>query len=455
MMHPTPGPLSGYRLIALSPARGDRRRPGFAGIDRARQPRTDRGPDRRRAGRLGNRALRRRGTRPVPAHRHRGGVPRSSTTPAQPGGRLLVGLSARREKRRRTSPARAWPRRRSSSGPSGTTSSWPAAARAARSMPSTRSSRTSSAAAGGPGRPAACPGSRRSRSGRLASASSRRSSTGNRIGTSPSIRSGRPATRPTATRAGGDALRGGRQVYEGFVHTFYGLIPPEKYFEAHPGMVQRDRRQADVQERPALPDQRGHAPGAGQEPQGTAAGQPGGHDRFRFPERLLRQLHLPELPGRRRGGRRPGGLAPAFRQRGRRGHRARVPRPGHRHPGLPVHAEAAPARPAAGRASSSGCAASNARSASRSTTRATRPSSTTSTAGRRSPGGSTSGTTRRTSRTTSSPTRTTASSPRTSALRRPERPRRVRAGRLPVLGVRDGRAQGLGAGQAALGPGAR
>src|SRR5512140_1895918 len=36
------------------------------------------------------------------------------------------------------------------------------------------------------------------------------------------------------TRAGGDALRGGRQIYEGFVHTFYGLIPPEKYFAAHP-----------------------------------------------------------------------------------------------------------------------------------------------------------------------------------------------------------------------------
>ena len=36
------------------------------------------------------------------------------------------------------------------------------------------------------------------------------------------------------TRAGGDALRGGRQVYEGFVHTFYGLIPPERYFAAHP-----------------------------------------------------------------------------------------------------------------------------------------------------------------------------------------------------------------------------
>jgi Domain of unknown function (DUF4838) len=35
-------------------------------------------------------------------------------------------------------------------------------------------------------------------------------------------------------RAGGDALQGGRQVYEGFVHTFYSLIPPEKYFPAHP-----------------------------------------------------------------------------------------------------------------------------------------------------------------------------------------------------------------------------
>ncbi len=36
------------------------------------------------------------------------------------------------------------------------------------------------------------------------------------------------------TRAGGDALRGGRQVYEGFVHTFYSLIPPAGYFASHP-----------------------------------------------------------------------------------------------------------------------------------------------------------------------------------------------------------------------------
>lgn len=30
------------------------------------------------------------------------------------------------------------------------------------------------------------------------------------------------------------AKRGGRHRYEGFVHTFYPLIPPDKYFEAHP-----------------------------------------------------------------------------------------------------------------------------------------------------------------------------------------------------------------------------
>jgi hypothetical protein len=31
-----------------------------------------------------------------------------------------------------------------------------------------------------------------------------------------------------------DAKRGGRHRYEGFVHTFYHLIPPAKYFEKHP-----------------------------------------------------------------------------------------------------------------------------------------------------------------------------------------------------------------------------
>ena len=34
--------------------------------------------------------------------------------------------------------------------------------------------------------------------------------------------------------AGGDEERGGHHVYEGFVHTFYSLIPPEKYFKDHP-----------------------------------------------------------------------------------------------------------------------------------------------------------------------------------------------------------------------------
>ncbi len=31
-----------------------------------------------------------------------------------------------------------------------------------------------------------------------------------------------------------DGKRGGKHIYEGFVHTFYKLIPPETYFEAHP-----------------------------------------------------------------------------------------------------------------------------------------------------------------------------------------------------------------------------
>ena len=31
-----------------------------------------------------------------------------------------------------------------------------------------------------------------------------------------------------------DAQRGGKHTYEGFVHTFYGLIPPQKYFQEHP-----------------------------------------------------------------------------------------------------------------------------------------------------------------------------------------------------------------------------
>jgi hypothetical protein len=35
-------------------------------------------------------------------------------------------------------------------------------------------------------------------------------------------------------RAGGDEARGGSHIYEGFVHTFYSLIPPKKYFQDHP-----------------------------------------------------------------------------------------------------------------------------------------------------------------------------------------------------------------------------
>lgn len=40
--------------------------------------------------------------------------------------------------------------------------------------------------------------------------------------------------RANGIQVGGDARRGGRQAYEGFVHTFYRLIPPDKYFARHP-----------------------------------------------------------------------------------------------------------------------------------------------------------------------------------------------------------------------------
>ncbi|MEW5899895.1 MAG: DUF4838 domain-containing protein [Acidobacteriota bacterium] len=40
--------------------------------------------------------------------------------------------------------------------------------------------------------------------------------------------------RANGIRAGGDDLHGGRHLYEGFVHTFYVIIPPDNYFLSHP-----------------------------------------------------------------------------------------------------------------------------------------------------------------------------------------------------------------------------
>ena len=168
------------------------------------------------------------------------------------------------------------------------------------------------------------------------------------------------------------------------------------------------------EERPALPDQRGHAPGARQEPEGAA---PEPIPRPRSP-RSRRTTASATAPARSAG--------PSTRRKAARPGRSFASST----PSRPTSSPSSPHWPSTpwptstrgsrrcssgpGRTSSSASAASNARSAGRSTTRATRPSSTTSTAGRRSPSGSTSGTTRRTSRTTSSPTRTTAFSPRIS-----------------------------------------
>ncbi len=217
------------------------------------------------------------------------------------------------------------------------------------------------------------------------------------------------------TRAGGDALRGGRQVYEGFVHTFYGLIPPEKYFEAHPDwfseidgrrtfkdaqlcLTNEDMRRelvknlkerlranpaatiASVSQNDCFGNCTCPKCRAVDEEEGGPAGS-----LLRFVNAVAADIE-PEFPGYR-----------------------------HRHPGLPVHAEAAPPRPAEAERHRAPVQHRMRLRANPSTIRATRPSSTTSTAGRRSPGGSTSGTTRRISRTMSSPTPITASWPPTSA----------------------------------------
>jgi len=51
-------------------------------------------------------------------------------------------------------------------------------------------------------------------------------------------------------RSGGNDLYGGRQLYEGFVHTFYAIIPPDKYFKDHPewfSEIKGQRTAADAQ----------------------------------------------------------------------------------------------------------------------------------------------------------------------------------------------------------------
>ena len=94
----------------------------------------------------------------------------------------------------------------------------------------------------------------------------------------------------------------------------------------------------------------------------------------------FRQLHVPEMPGRRRRRR---AAPPVSLLRFVNAVAADIepefPGVAIDTLGLPIHAETAPRSPGRGQTSSSACAASSARSAGRSTTRATRRSSTTST----------------------------------------------------------------------------
>ena len=70
-----------------------------------------------------------------------------------------------------------------------------------------------------------------------------------------------------------DAKRGGKHIYQGFVHTFYPLIPPAEYFEdIRSGSARLTASGSTAGS--ALPDQRGDAPGTGQEPQGLLRQNP-------------------------------------------------------------------------------------------------------------------------------------------------------------------------------------
>ena len=50
-----------------------------------------------------------------------------------------------------------------------------------------------------------------------------------------------------------EARHGGKHIYEGFVHTFFPLIPPAEVFRGPSGVVQRDRGQTQARARAALP----------------------------------------------------------------------------------------------------------------------------------------------------------------------------------------------------------
>ena len=137
-----------------------------------------------------------------------------------------------------------------------------------------------------------------------------------------------------------DAKQGGRHIYEGFVHTFYPLIPPEKYFAEHPEWFSEIKGKRTTEHAQLCLTNEDMRKGTGQEPQGAAAEQPGGHHRLGLAERLARQLPVQELCRHREGRRQPRRSDAAVRQRRGGRYRAGVPERRHQHPGLPVHAQA-------------------------------------------------------------------------------------------------------------------
>ena len=126
-----------------------------------------------------------------------------------------------------------------------------------------------------------------------------------------------------------------------FVHSFYKYLPPEKYFAAHPDWYSEHDGKRGARARAALPDQRSNDAGADQERPGNAAEQSRREDDRRFAERLVRVLHLPEVQGDRRRGRKPRGDARFDAQPSGRGGGEGVSRRSGRIAGVSVYPQAA------------------------------------------------------------------------------------------------------------------
>ena len=144
-----------------------------------------------------------------------------------------------------------------------------------------------------------------------------------------------------------DAARGGKHTYEGFVHTFYPLIPPAKYFKDHPEWFSKINGQRTAENAQLCLTNEEMRAELVNNLKARLRADPAATIASVSQNDCFRQLPVQPLRRRGSGGGQPGRVAAAVCQRRGRGDRVRVPQRCDRHAGLPVHAQAAGARPAA------------------------------------------------------------------------------------------------------------